>query len=120
MTSHVRTRAWRRAALAHATVLTQTLVQVGRATPVLAACASFVFLALGGGGGNSSFLAADVFAALNVFLSLRLALIVLPESLAYVGAAQASRRDRRVRRACAWGRGGAVHVGRRSRNTRVR
>ena len=50
----------------------QTGVQLGRATPVLAACGSFTYLALrdagaegGAGAGQSAFLGSDVFAALG-------------------------------------------------------
>ena len=54
--------------------LLQTTVQLGCASPILAACCSFIFLAMTGG----ELRASDTFAALNVFLSLWLPLIILP------------------------------------------
>ena len=51
-----------------------TSVQLGRATPIIAASASFIFLAVSGEEMRSS----DIFAALNVFQSLRLSLILIP------------------------------------------
>ncbi len=58
--------------------LHQTSVQIGRACPALCAGISFIYLAATTA---SQLQAADVFAALNVFLSLRLPLIVIPECI---------------------------------------
>eukprot|EP01060_Flectonema_neradi_P004870 TRINITY_DN13201_c0_g1_i1.p1 TRINITY_DN13201_c0_g1~~TRINITY_DN13201_c0_g1_i1.p1 ORF type:complete len:1324 (+),score=235.45 TRINITY_DN13201_c0_g1_i1:56-4027(+) len=49
-------------------------VQLGRATPIIAASASFIFLA----GSGEEMRSSDIFAALNVFQSLRLSLILIP------------------------------------------
>ena len=57
-------------------------VQVGRAEPFLAACPTFATLALAG----EDFSASNVFAALSVFLALRLTLIMLPITLSLAAA----------------------------------
>jgi hypothetical protein len=62
--------------------LHQSTVQLGRACPVLCAGVSFIYLAAMNDGDLQ---ASDMFAALNVFLSLRLPLIVIPEGVTYVG-----------------------------------
>jgi len=62
--------------------LAQTTVQLGRACPPLCAGASFIYLSLVSDQVNAS----DIFAALNVFLALRLPLILIPESVTYIGA----------------------------------
>jgi len=63
-------------------ILHQSTVQIGRACPSVAAASSFIFLAARGNYISSS----DLFAALNVFLALRLPLIVIPECITYFGA----------------------------------
>jgi len=65
----------------------QTSVQLGRASPIIAACITFLFKTLVLG---ESLKASDTFAALNVFLSLRLALIIIPECITYFAAASIS------------------------------
>lgn len=60
-------------------ILYQGSTQIGRAVPFLAACPAFVYISQAGGGLLD---AADVFAALSVFTSLRMALIMLPTGLA--------------------------------------
>ena len=59
----------------------QSSVQLGRASPICAACITFLFKTLILG---ETLRASDTFAALNVFLSLRLALIIIPECVTYV------------------------------------
>eukprot|EP00755_Sulcionema_specki_P009232 Sspe_Gene.43153::Locus_20998_Transcript_1_1_Confidence_1.000_Length_4608::g.43153::m.43153 len=54
-------------------------VQLGRASPVLAYCGSFLFLGLRGDAMN----AADIFAALIVFQAFRVAMILIPASMVY-------------------------------------
>ena len=63
-------------------ILYQGVSQLARAVPFLAACPTFVYMAATG----EEFVAADIFAALTVFMSLRLALIMLPTSLALLAA----------------------------------
>jgi ATP-binding cassette subfamily C (CFTR/MRP) protein 1 len=67
-------------------ILFQGSTQIGRAIPFLAACPSFVYMALT----EERLDAANIFAALSVFMSLRLALIMLPTSLALYAAMQVS------------------------------
>ena len=67
----------------------QTVQEIGRASPILSSCCTFIFLAFASPDG-AELRAADVFAALNVFLSLRLALIIAPESIIYLLQAKVS------------------------------
>ena len=67
-------------------VLYQGSAQLGRASPFLAACPAFVYMSLSG----HQMLAADTFAALSVFMGLRLALIMLPLSLSLYAATKVS------------------------------
>lgn len=55
----------------------QFSIQIGRACPIISAASCFLFLAVRG----ESFSAADLFSAFNVFLALRQAMIILPESV---------------------------------------
>eukprot|EP00929_Paragymnodinium_shiwhaense_P013122 TRINITY_DN120988_c0_g1_i1.p1 TRINITY_DN120988_c0_g1~~TRINITY_DN120988_c0_g1_i1.p1 ORF type:complete len:1305 (+),score=261.90 TRINITY_DN120988_c0_g1_i1:86-4000(+) len=64
-------------------VLSQGTVQIGRANPMIGCLFAFLFLALTVGDDPEAFKPADIFAALNVFLSLRISLIVIPEALIY-------------------------------------
>mmetsp|Transcript_38859 Transcript_38859/g.62570 ORF Transcript_38859/g.62570 Transcript_38859/m.62570 type:complete len:892 (+) Transcript_38859:666-3341(+) len=75
------TRAHEMVKLGRYRTLHQTSVQFGRACPALCAACSFIYMAASG----KEILASDLFAALNVFLSLRLPLILLPESITYIG-----------------------------------
>ena len=59
-------------------------MQLGRASPIIAACVTFVSLAALGRPMRPS----DVFASLSVFLGLRLSLIMIPQCLSYLGALQ--------------------------------
>jgi ABC-type multidrug transport system fused ATPase/permease subunit len=54
--------------------LQMTSIQIGRAAPILSCASSFIYLALSG----EAMVAADMYAALNVFMALRMALIMLP------------------------------------------
>lgn len=63
-------------------LFSQSSVQVGRSSPILSAASCFLFFALSG----AEITAARLFTALNVFLSLRVSLIVIPEALT-IGAA---------------------------------
>eukprot|EP00924_Labyrinthula_sp_SR-Ha-C_P004358 augustus_masked-scaffold_3-processed-gene-21.99-mRNA-1 protein AED:0.04 eAED:0.04 QI:0/-1/0/1/-1/1/1/0/1256 len=72
--------------LARYRILAQSGVQLGRASPVICAAVSFIFFALSG----QEVIPADLFAALNVFLALRLTLIILPESITYIAAMNVS------------------------------
>ncbi|CAJ1383184.1 unnamed protein product [Effrenium voratum] len=65
-------------------VLSQGTVQVGRANPIVGCLFAFVFLALSSRDDPEKFKPADMFAALNVFLALRSALIAIPEGAIYV------------------------------------
>jgi ABC-type multidrug transport system fused ATPase/permease subunit len=67
-------------------VLYQGSAQMGRASPFLAACPAFVYMSVSG----QDMPAADIFAALSVFMGLRLALIMLPLSLSLAAATQVS------------------------------
>lgn len=64
-------------------VLAQSNVQMGRANPMIGSLLAFVYLALVARDNPDSFRPADIFAALNVFLSLRICLIALPEGIVY-------------------------------------
>ena len=68
-------------------VLYQGSAQLGRASPFLAACPAFVYMSLSSG---IDMRPADIFAALSVFMGLRLALIMLPLSLSLYAATQVS------------------------------
>ena len=68
----------------------QTVQEIGRASPILSSCCTFIFLAFASSSQGAELRAADVFAALNVFLSLRLALIIAPESIIYLLQAKVS------------------------------
>eukprot|EP00939_MAST-03C_sp_MAST-3C-sp1_P000360 g360.t1 len=67
--------------------LLQTSVQLGRSSPIIAACVCFIVQTTVF---DEQLHASDTFAALNVFLSLRLALIIIPESVTYFAAASVS------------------------------
>ena len=68
--------------------IAQGTVQLGRSTPYVCAAASFVFLAL-----TADHLdPADVYASLSVLYSLRLSVIILPESISYLTAMKVSMR----------------------------
>ena len=64
----------------------QSGVQIGRACPVVSAASSFLFFALSG----EEVSAGRLFSALNVFLGMRMSLIVIPESIAIAAAARVS------------------------------
>jgi ABC-type multidrug transport system fused ATPase/permease subunit len=60
--------------------LQMTSIQVGRAAPILSCASAFIYLALSG----EPMVAADMYAALNVFMALRMALIMLPLCISLV------------------------------------
>jgi len=71
-------------------VLVQGTVQIGRANPIIGCVFAFLFLALTARDDPESFKPSDIFAALNVFLSLRTGLIVIPEGLIYIATTRVS------------------------------
>eukprot|EP00442_Polarella_glacialis_P036309 CAMPEP_0115062208 /NCGR_PEP_ID=MMETSP0227-20121206/8415_1 /TAXON_ID=89957 /ORGANISM="Polarella glacialis, Strain CCMP 1383" /LENGTH=389 /DNA_ID=CAMNT_0002447555 /DNA_START=259 /DNA_END=1426 /DNA_ORIENTATION=+ len=73
-------------------VLNQGTVQIGRANPMMGTVFAFLYLAVSARNDPNSFRPADIFAALNVFLSLRTGLIILPEGLIYIATTKVSLR----------------------------
>jgi ABC-type multidrug transport system fused ATPase/permease subunit len=69
-------------------ILYQGVTQVARAMPFIAACPTFVYMAAT----SQQLVAADIFAALAVFMSLRFGLIMLPTSIALYAASMVSLR----------------------------